>query len=66
MREPVGWIHNRLGEETWSKQDEILNSIRRQPEDGVWSCHSSGKSHIASRAVAWWLDVRTRSMTSSS
>jgi hypothetical protein len=57
MRAPVGWINNRLGEETWSKQDEILNSIRDHRKTAVWSCHSSGKSHIASRAVAWWLDV---------
>jgi hypothetical protein len=57
MREPVGWIHNRLGEETWSKQDEILTSIVENRKTAIWSCHSSGKSHIASRAASWWIDT---------
>lgn len=53
---PVGWIHHRAGEETWSKQEEILESLVEHPKTGVWSAHSTGKSHIASRAIAWWAD----------
>lgn len=56
VNDPVGWIHDRLHEETWSKQDEVLESLRDNRKTGVWSAHSTGKSHIASRAVAWWLD----------
>jgi hypothetical protein len=54
--DPVGWIHSKLGEDTWSKQDEILDSLVKNRRTGVWSCHSAGKSHIGSRAAAWWLD----------
>lgn len=56
IKRPVGWINDKLGEETWTKQDEILESIVNNRRTAVWSCHSSGKSHIASRAAAWWID----------
>lgn len=52
-----GWVHDRAGEETWSKQDEILASVVEHRKTGVWSAHSTGKSHIASRTVAAWLDT---------
>lgn len=55
--DPVEWIDRRLGEETWSKQREILASVQRHRRTAVRSCHGTGKSHIASRAVAWWLDT---------
>jgi hypothetical protein len=55
--DPVGWVHDRLGEETWSLQREILTSLRDNPKTAVRSAHSIGKSHIASRAVAWWGSV---------
>jgi hypothetical protein len=54
---PVGWVHDRLGEETWSGQDAILKSVWENRKTGVWSCHSAGKSHIASRVIGAWLDV---------
>lgn len=57
MGKPVQWIHSKLGEETWSKQDEILESLVSHRKTGVWACHSSGKSHISSRAIAYWMDV---------
>jgi hypothetical protein len=52
-----GWIRHRLGEHTWSKQDEILNSLRDNQKTAVRSAHSTGKSHIAARAMAWWMDT---------
>lgn len=55
--QPVSWVHEVLGEETWSAQDLILNSVRDNPRTAVRSAHSIGKSHIASRAVAWWVAV---------
>lgn len=57
MRNLKGWVHDVLGEETWSKQDEILDSIVANRKTGVWSAHSTGKSHIASRAAAAWVEV---------
>lgn len=53
--DPSGWIRNRLGESTWSKQDKILESVRDNRYTSVRSAHSTGKSHIAARAIAWWI-----------
>jgi hypothetical protein len=55
--DPSGWIRTRLGESTWSKQDEILVSVRDNRRTAVRSCHTSGKSHIASRAIAHWIET---------
>ncbi|HYI67145.1 MAG TPA: hypothetical protein VEW95_09495 [Candidatus Limnocylindrales bacterium] len=55
--DPVGWVQNRLLEFIWSKQRAILESVVRNPRTGVPACHDSGKSFIAARAAAWWLDT---------
>lgn len=59
-RDPVAWVHDRLGEDTWSKQDEILTSVAENPRTAVPSCHGVGKSHIASRTGLWWVDTAER------
>lgn len=55
--DPIGWIAAKLNETTWSKQDEVLESIRDNDQTAVKSCNNVGKSHIASRAACWWLDI---------
>lgn len=57
LDDPTVWISERLGEHVWSKQAEIMRALRDHRRVAVRSCHGVGKSHIASRAVAWWLDV---------
>lgn len=52
---PKEWIVDRLGEFVWSKQCEILESVRDNRYTSVRSAHSTGKSHIAARAIAWWV-----------
>lgn len=54
---PTEWIRERLGEFAWSKQVEILESVRDNKYTAVRSAHSTGKSHIAARAIAWWVDT---------
>lgn len=54
--DPVMWVGDRLGEHIWSKQREILESVRDNRRTSVHSCHESGKSFIAARATAWWID----------
>lgn len=56
LGDPVGWTRDRLGETPWSKQREIMESVRDHRYTTVQSCHGSGKSYTASRLVAWWLD----------
>lgn len=55
-QDPDGWVKDRLRETIWSKQTDILRSVRDNRRTGVHSCHESGKSFIAARAVAWWLE----------
>ena len=56
-RDPVKWAHTRLpGTYLWSKQREIMESVRDNPQTAVQSCHSAGKSFIAATIACWWLD----------
>ena len=55
--DPVAWVNDVLGEHVWSKQRQILESVAVNKRTLVASCHASGKSFIASRAMAWWATV---------
>jgi len=55
--DPVGFVTGALGEQVWSKQVEILESLRDNRRTAVPACHAPGKSHIAARAIAWWVAV---------
>lgn len=54
---PVGWVHERRHGVTWSRQRQVLASVRDNRYTAVVSAHSTGKSHIASEAVLWWVDT---------
>jgi hypothetical protein len=54
---PAGWIRDKLEEHIWSKQEEICQSVIDNKYTAVKACHGPGKSFIASRIAAWWLDV---------
>jgi hypothetical protein len=51
------WVTDRLDEFVWSKQREVMASVVEHRKTAVRSCHGVGKSHIAARLAAWWLDV---------
>jgi hypothetical protein len=55
--DPVQWTQKKLGIYTWSKQIEVLEAIRDHPLVAVQAAHDVSKSHTASCAGAWWLDV---------
>jgi hypothetical protein len=55
--DPVAWVARRLREHLWSKQAEIARSVRDHRRTAVHSCHSAGKSFIAARLAAWWLET---------
>jgi hypothetical protein len=57
VSDPVGWVRDVLGEHLWSKQREVIESVRDHRHTAVPSAHDTGKSFVASRAVAWWLSV---------
>lgn len=54
--DPAGWVKDRLGEHLWSKQRDIAASVVDHKRTAVQSCHDAGKSFIASRLIAWWID----------
>lgn len=56
-RDPVGWLLERAGAEVWSKQREIIQSVRDHHNTAVHSCHEVGKSWVAAATAAWWLDT---------
>ena len=56
LRDPAGWVVSRLREQLWSKQNEILESVRDHRRTAVHSAHAVGKSHLAARAAAWWIE----------
>lgn len=55
--DPTKWGHERLGEYYHFHQREILESIRDNRYTAVQSCHDAGKSFIASRIAAQWIDT---------
>ena len=54
---PTGWVEERLRQVVWSKQREIMLSVRDNRRTAVRSCHGVGKSHTASLVASWWLDT---------
>ena len=55
--DPKRWVNERLGEYIWSAQTEIMESVRDNKYTAVPSCHGPGKSFIAARTAACWLDT---------
>lgn len=56
-RDPVTWASEKLGVHLWSKQREIIESVRDHRKTVVHSCHESGKSFSAATVVAHWIDT---------
>jgi len=57
--DPAGFVEHRLGGHLWSKQREVIEAVRDHRHVAVPSAHGVGKSHVAARAVAWWLSEHT-------
>ncbi len=55
-RQPNAWVEEKLNETLWSKQVEIMESVRDNRRTAVPSCFDAGKSFIAARLAAWWID----------
>ena len=59
--DPVAFCREVLLFEPWSKQAEILLSVRDHTRTAVRSCHGAGKTAIAARCVLWFLAVHPNS-----
>lgn len=51
------WVRDTLDEHLWSKQVEIMHSVRDHRFTAVKACHGPGKSRVASRIAAWWMET---------
>lgn len=51
------WVRDRLDEHLWSMQREIMDSVRDHRFTAVQACHGPGKSRVASRIAAWWIET---------
>lgn len=54
---PIAFVNECLGESTWSKMEQILDSVLKYKITCVPAAHSVSKSHTAARVVAWWVSV---------
>ena len=61
--DPVDWASRKAKIELWSKQREIIRSIRDNRRTAVQSGHGIGKSLTASVAASWWVDTHPADQT---
>lgn len=54
--DPVDWAARKAKINLWSKQREIIRSVRDHRRTAVQSGHGIGKSLTASVAASWWVD----------
>jgi len=50
------WVEERLAEFLWSAQKRVVHAVAANRKTLVQSCHDVGKSYIAARIAAWWID----------
>lgn len=60
--DPVWWCEHVLKVKLWSKQVEIIESVRDNSVTAVRSCHGVGKSFIAAQTILWFLNCFTPSI----
>jgi hypothetical protein len=53
---PIWFVHSVLGCFAWSKQREIIESVRDNVRTAVRSCHGVGKTRVAAYVVLWFLE----------
>jgi len=53
---PVFFVEHALGHLTWSKQREILRSVRDHKKTAVRACHGSSKTFTAAELTVWFLN----------
>ncbi|HEU5046142.1 MAG TPA: AAA family ATPase [Nocardioidaceae bacterium] len=54
--DPAAWVQERAREYITDDQRAICRSVVENKYTAVRSCNGVGKSHIAARIVAWWID----------
>lgn len=58
---PVEYAQEILGFHAWSKQREIMESVRDHPRTAVRACHGVGKTAGAAQVALWFLETHPNS-----
>lgn len=53
--DPVRWASEEADTFLWSKQREVVESVRDNTRTAVHSCHNVGKTFTAAVTAAWWI-----------
>ncbi|MBQ3302527.1 MAG: hypothetical protein IJH04_10375, partial [Eggerthellaceae bacterium] len=53
--DPVRWATEEADVHLWSKQREVIESVRDNSRTAVHSCHNVGKTFTAAVTAAWWI-----------
>lgn len=53
--DPVRWATDEAGVHLWSKQRDVIESVRDNRRTAVHSCHNVGKTFTAAVTAAWWI-----------
>jgi hypothetical protein len=61
LREPARFASEVLGFHAWSKQIEIMESVRDHERTAVRACHGVGKTASAAQIALWFLAVHRNS-----
>jgi len=56
QHEPIKWLQKTFREDYSDVEKRIIESVRDNARTAVKSCHSSGKTYTAARAVVWFLN----------
>lgn len=57
LHDPVLWIRDKLQYELWSRQQQIIESVRDSRQTAVHSAHAIGKSLTAACTAVWWIQT---------
>lgn len=62
VEDPAWFVKNVIGYDLWSKQREIVESVRDNKFTAVKSCNGAGKSFVSASLVAWALGCHYESI----
>ncbi|MBE3131294.1 MAG: hypothetical protein IMZ54_11365 [Acidobacteria bacterium] len=61
QRDPCFFVEHALGHMTWSKQRQILRSVRDNEKTAVRACHGVSKTFSAAEIAVWFLNCHENS-----
>jgi hypothetical protein len=56
--DPVGFIRDVIGDQPWSRQEDVAEAVRDEPLVTVRSANGTGKDWLAARLALWWVYAR--------